>query len=83
LELKGETVLAHGGHDLSVLTMSYFEQNSKDGVIVLLNAPELTSLRAMPEILEALDPDTLLAGQFRGWLQYELSRIEESQEEAD
>ncbi|MEL7296576.1 MAG: serine hydrolase [Pseudomonadota bacterium] len=68
-------LLAHGGHDYSVLTVLGINTTTKDGVIVLLNAPELAALRAMPEILEVLDPSTPLSQQYRGWLRYKESRL--------
>lgn len=68
-------LIAHGGHDYSVLTVVGINTKSKDGVIVLLNAPELASLRAMVDILETLDPSTPLSQQYRGWLRYEEARL--------
>ena len=68
-------VIAHGGHDYSVLTIVGINTKTKDGVIVLLNAPELPSLRVMPEVLEVLDPATPLSQQYWGWLRYEESRL--------
>lgn len=68
-------LIAHGGHDYSVLTVFGINTETKDGVIVLLNARELPSLRVMPEILEALDPSTPLSQQYRGWLRYEESKL--------
>lgn len=71
----GDTqLLAHGGHDYSVLTIVGINPKTKNGVIVLLNAPELPSLRVMPDILEILDPGTPLNQQYRGWLRYKESR---------
>ncbi|MEM7704860.1 MAG: serine hydrolase [Pseudomonadota bacterium] len=71
----GDTqLIAHGGHDYSVLTVFGINTETKDGVIVLLNAPGIPSLRVMPEILEVLDPTTPLSQQYRGWLRYEESR---------
>ena len=67
--------IAHGGHDYSVLTVLGINTKTKDGVIVLLNAPELPSLRVMPELLEVLDPATPLSQQYWGWLRYEESRL--------
>lgn len=68
-------LIAHGGHDYSVLTVFGINTKTKDGVIVLLNAPELASLRVMPDILETLDPSTPLSQQYRGWLRYEESKL--------
>lgn len=68
-------LVAHGGHDYSVLTLLGINTETKDGVIVLLNAPELPSLRVMPDILEALDPSTPLSQQYRGWLRYKESQM--------
>lgn len=52
---------------------------TKNGIIVMLNAPELASLRVMPELLEALDSETPLGQQYRGWLRYEESQLETGQ----
>lgn len=68
-------LIAHGGHDYSVLTVFGIDTETKDGVIVLLNAQELSSLRVMADILETLDPSTPLSQQYRGWLSYEESRL--------
>ncbi|MEM6817406.1 MAG: serine hydrolase domain-containing protein [Pseudomonadota bacterium] len=67
--------IAHGGHDYSVLTVVGINTKTRDGVIVLLNARELPSLRAMPRILGVLDPSTPLSQQYWGWLRYEESRL--------
>lgn len=67
--------IAHGGHDYSVLTAFGINTETRDGVIVLLNARELPSLRVMPEILEVLDPSTPLSQQYWGWLRYEESKL--------
>lgn len=68
--------IAHGGHDYSVLTAFGINTETRDGVIVLLNARELPSLRVMPRILEVLDPATPLSQQYWGWLRYEESKLE-------
>ena len=78
LDYDDEVVLGHGGHDPSVLTQTYFYQQRQDGFIVFLSAPELSSLRAMPDILEALDPGSPMAEQYRGWLRYELWRMNQA-----
>ena len=80
LDYGDEVVLGHGGHDPSVLTQTYFYQQRQDGYIVFLSAPELSSLRAMPDILEALDPGSPMADQYRGWLRYELWRMNEAED---
>ncbi|MEM7765202.1 MAG: serine hydrolase [Pseudomonadota bacterium] len=69
-------LIAHGGHDYSVLTVLGINTETRDGVIVLLNAPELAALRVMPDILEALDSSTPLSQQYRGWLRYKESRLQ-------
>ena len=75
LDYGDAQLIAHGGHDYSVLTVFGINTKTKDGVIVLLNARELPSLRVMPEILEALDPTTQLSQQYWGWLRYEESKL--------
>ena len=80
LDYGDEVVLGHGGHDPSVLTQTYFYQQRQDGYIVFLSAPELSSLRAMPDILGALDPGSPMADQYRGWLRYELWRMNQAED---
>lgn len=67
--------IAHGGHDYSVLTIVGMNTETKDGVIVLLNALELPSLRVMPDILEALHPSTPISQQYRGWLNFREAQL--------
>ncbi len=76
LDYGDAQLIAHGGHDYSVLTVVGINTETRDGVIVLLNAMELPSLRAMPDLLEALDPATPLSQQYRGWLRYREAQLE-------
>ncbi len=74
LDYGDADIITHGGHDYSVLTVVGMNTETKDGVIVLLSAQELSSLRAMVGILGVLDPSTPLSQQYRGWLRYEEAR---------
>ena len=61
-------IISHGGSDWHELAIVYFDTQSKDGVIIFLNAPNLDALRAMPAILEVMDGDSPFIEHYRGWL---------------
>lgn len=58
-------VLYHGGSDWSEVASAYFVPQSRDGVIVFLNAPNANGIRAMGPVLELLDPGSVVAAHYR------------------
>ena len=67
----GDTaVLSHGGSDWSELTLGYFYTQSKDGIIVFLNGPNSSAVRAMYDTLQLMDPDSPMLGGYGRWVAY-------------
>lgn len=60
LDYGDRELLAHGGSDWSELALSYFWTDTKDGVVIFLNAPNIHALAAMPRLIELLDPHSPL-----------------------
>lgn len=65
-------LVQHGGSDWSEVAQAYFYTASRDGVVIFLNAPNIRALAAMPEAIEAIDPDSPMLGHYRRWLAEEL-----------
>ncbi|GJM08271.1 MAG: hypothetical protein DHS20C11_05470 [Lysobacteraceae bacterium] len=57
-ELEGNKVIGHRGSDWSVVTVAYYYEASRDGLIVLLNAPNAAGIAGMVDVLRILDPDS-------------------------
>lgn len=58
-------LLFHGGSDWAEVTVAAISPVSRDGLVVLLNAPNLAGARAMPELLALMDPDSPLVGHYQ------------------
>lgn len=69
LDFGTNKIVAHGGSDWHELAIAYFDTESKDGVVIFLNAPSINALRAMPDLLLLLDADSPMIGQYRRWLE--------------
>ncbi len=67
-EFADSTIVSHGGSDWSERAMAYFDPDSRDGLIVFLNGPSNTSVEALIEALEGLDPGSKIAAMYRGWV---------------
>lgn len=57
-ELKQDKLIGHSGSDWSTVALSYYYENSKDGLIIFLNAPNDFGITAMVDILKLIDPDS-------------------------
>lgn len=65
----GETKIAsHGGSDWSERAMAYFDVETRDGIILFLNVPSSTSVEALIDGMNALDPGSKIAMLYRGWV---------------
>lgn len=58
-------VVGHEGGDWHEVTLAYGYDDTLDGVIVFLSGPQENAVRAMPEIIDRLDPDSPMSGQYR------------------
>lgn len=61
-------IASHGGADWSERAMVYFDVESRDGIILFLNAPSSKSTEALIDGMNALDPGSPLARLYRGWV---------------
>lgn len=57
-ELPNNKTIGHRGSDWSVVSLGYYYENSKDGLVILLNAPNRAGIAAMVDALQLLDPDS-------------------------
>ncbi|MEM6337644.1 MAG: serine hydrolase domain-containing protein [Bacteroidota bacterium] len=57
-ELENGKTIGHLGSDWAEVAMAYYYEGSRDGLVVLLNAPNRAGIAAMVDILELLDPDS-------------------------
>lgn len=57
-DLENDKLIGHRGSDWSVVSAAYYYQNSGDGLIIFLNAPNKAGIAAMVDALELLDPDS-------------------------
>lgn len=58
MELVNDKTVGHLGSDWSVVSMAYYYENSRDGLVVLFNAPNRNGIAAMVDALRLLDPDS-------------------------
>ncbi|MEL7311280.1 MAG: serine hydrolase domain-containing protein [Pseudomonadota bacterium] len=58
MELEGDRTIGHLGSDWASVTMAYYYEDSRDGLVVFLNAPNADGIAAMVDILKLLDPDS-------------------------
>ncbi|MCB9397231.1 MAG: beta-lactamase family protein [Acidobacteria bacterium] len=56
--LDNDLLIGHRGTDWSTVSLAYCYQNSGDGLIIFLNAPNRKGLAGMVAALELLDPDS-------------------------
>lgn len=57
-ELEDGKTIGHLGSDWSMVTMAYYYEGSRDGLVVLFNAPNRAGITAMVDALRLLDPDS-------------------------
>ncbi|MFK8030183.1 MAG: serine hydrolase domain-containing protein [Gammaproteobacteria bacterium] len=55
-ELDNNKTIGHRGSDWSVVSLAYYYEDSRDGFVVLLNAPNRAGIAAMVDVLRLLDP---------------------------
>lgn len=67
VDYAGMHLIGPGGSYWSEMSLVYAYLPSRDGVILFMNAPHRLALKAMPSLVEALDPASLYLGQFRLW----------------
>jgi len=58
VELENNKTLGHRGSDWSVVSLAYYYEASRDGLVVLFNAPNRAGIAAMVDVLQLLDPDS-------------------------
>ena len=59
-----DRLLFHGGSDWSEVAVAAVSPVTGDGLVVLLNAPNVRAARAMPEVLERIAPGSPLVGHY-------------------
>ena len=64
LDLGNDRLLFHGGSDWSEVAVAAVSPVTGDGLVVLLNAPNVRAARAMPEVLELIAPDSPLVAHY-------------------
>lgn len=57
-DLQDGKTVGHLGSDWSMVTLAYYYEDSHDGLVVFLNAPNAAGISAMVDILDLLDPDS-------------------------
>jgi CubicO group peptidase (beta-lactamase class C family) len=67
LDYGDHRVIGHGGSDWSEMSLAYAYLPARDGVILFVNAPNAVALKAMPRLIEALDPASPYLPQYREW----------------
>jgi len=58
IELEDDRTIGHRGSDWSVVSLAYYYEASRDGLVVLFNAPNRAGIAAMVDTLQLLDPDS-------------------------
>jgi CubicO group peptidase (beta-lactamase class C family) len=69
IDYGGVRVMGHGGSDWSEMSLAYFYDPSRDGVIIFLNAPNRRALTGMTEMLAIIDPESPFLSRYRAWLE--------------
>jgi len=57
-EFKNGKIIGHRGTNWTVISLTYYYPESKDGLVVFFNAPNKSGLAAMVDTLNILDPDS-------------------------
>ena len=69
LDWGHDRLVFHGGSDWSEVTVAAISPVTGDGFVVLLNAPNVRALRAMPEVLALVAPGSPLVAHYERWRQ--------------
>ena len=64
-QLENDELIGHSGSDWSTVTLAYYYQHSRDGLIIFFNAPNKAGLAGMVDALELLDPDSPKLHEYR------------------
>jgi CubicO group peptidase (beta-lactamase class C family) len=57
-ELENDRLIGHRGSDWSVVSLAYYYEKSRDGLVIFINAPNHNGIAAMISSLELMDPDS-------------------------
>lgn len=60
-------ILSHGGSDWSEVAISYFYTDTRDGILIFLNAPNDRATAMMSEALELVHPGSPIIPHYRHW----------------
>lgn len=60
-------ILSHGGSDWSEVAISYFYTDTRDGVLIFLNAPNDRATAMMPDAIELIHPGSPITPHYRYW----------------
>ena len=60
-------LLGHGGSDFSEVAVAYFYTDTKEGVLIFLNAPNDRAHRMMPEAIELVHPGSPITPHYAYW----------------
>ncbi len=66
-EYRDYKILSHGGSDFSEAAQTYFYTDSKDGILIFLNAPNEKAIAMMPYAIELLDPGSAITPRYTYW----------------
>jgi CubicO group peptidase (beta-lactamase class C family) len=58
-------LIGHGGSNWSLITLAYYYPDSKDGVVIFLNAPNKLATAAMIDAITLLDPSSPKLHEYR------------------
>ncbi|MCH9646756.1 MAG: beta-lactamase family protein [Deltaproteobacteria bacterium] len=58
-------LVSHGGSNWAELTIAYFYTGSRDGLLILLSAPNERARKAMPIPLELIDPGSAIVAHYQ------------------
>ena len=60
-------ILSHGGSDWSEAAIAYFYTDTKDGVLIFLNAPNRNAIAMMAPAIELIHPGSPIAPHYAHW----------------
>ncbi len=67
-EFDNTKLVSHGGSDWSERAIVYFDPANGDGIILFINGPASTSASALVEGIRLLDPGSVMAAMYEGWM---------------
>lgn len=60
-------LVSHGGSDWSEVAIAYFYTDTKDGILIFLNAPNAHALNMMSEAIELVHPGSPIPPHYEQW----------------